>query len=99
MKLQSSETISKLTNELKLMKENYKKLESDISVCETVNSLLSNKMSNVERHCWGNTQYSRRKCLEIVEMPSSVNINDFEGKVCTIFNRIGFDVKPDDIEA
>ena len=29
---QSNETISRLTNEIKLLKENYKKLESDISV-------------------------------------------------------------------
>ena len=87
----TEKSLKSYINELKLMKENYKKLESNISVCETVNSLLSNKMSNVKRHCWANTQYSRRKCLEIVEMPSSVNINDFEGKVCN--------VKPDDIEA
>ena len=29
---QSNEAISKLTDEIKLLKENYKKLESDISV-------------------------------------------------------------------
>ena len=32
MQQQSNETISKLTDEIKLLKENYKKLESDISV-------------------------------------------------------------------
>ena len=30
VQLQSKETISKLTNEIKLLKENYKKLESEI---------------------------------------------------------------------
>ena len=44
-------------------------------------------------------RYSRRECLEVVGIPSSVNIKDVGGKVCTVFNRIGVAVKPDDIEA
>ena len=46
---QSNETISKLTNEIKLLKENYNKLESDISMSKNVSSLLTEKMNNVER--------------------------------------------------
>ena len=46
---QSSETISKLTNEIKLLKENYKKFESDISISKTVSSLLTDQMNIVER--------------------------------------------------
>ena len=99
MRQQSNETISKLTNKIKLLKENYKKLESDISVCKTVSSLLTEQMNNVERQCWANAQYSRRECLEVVGIPSSANIKDLEGKVCTVFNRIGVAVKPDDVEA
>ena len=96
---QANKTISRLTNEIKLLKENYKKLESDISVSETVSSLLTGQRNNVERQCWSNAQYSRRECLEVVGIPSSVNIKDLEVKVCTVFNRIGVAVKPDDIEA
>ena len=48
---QSKETINKLTDEIKLLKENYKKLESDISVSRTVSSLLTDQMNNVERQC------------------------------------------------
>ena len=51
---QSNETISKLTNEIKLLKENYNKLESNISVSKTVSSLLTEQMNNVERQCWAN---------------------------------------------
>ena len=46
---QSKETINKLTDEIKLLKENYKKLESDISVSKNVSSLLTDQMNNVER--------------------------------------------------
>ena len=46
---QSNETTSKLTDEIKLLKENYKKLESDISVSRTVSSLLTDHVNNVKR--------------------------------------------------
>ena len=96
---QSNETINRLTNEIKLLKENYKKLESDTSVSKTISSLLTEQMINVERECWSKAQYSRRECLEVVWITSSVNLKDFEGKVCTFFNRIDVAVKPGDIEA
>ena len=38
---QSNEPINKLTNEIKFLKENYNKLESDISVSKNVSSLLT----------------------------------------------------------
>ena len=58
MQQQSNETISTLTNEIKLRKENYKKLESDILVSKTVSSVLTDQMNNVERQCLANAQYS-----------------------------------------
>ena len=99
MQQQSNETISRLTDEIKLLKENYKKLESGISVSKTVSSLLTAQMNNLERQCWSNAKYSRRECLQAAGIPSSVNIKDLEGQVCTDFNRIGVAVKADDIEA
>ena len=96
---QFNESINRLTNEIKLLKENYKKLESDIAISKTVSSLLTEQMNYVERQCWSNAQYSRRECLEVVGIPSSVNTRDLEDKACTVFNRVGVAVKPDDIEA
>ena len=49
---QSNETTSELTNEIKLLKENYNK--SDISVPKTVSSLLTEQMNNAARHYWAN---------------------------------------------
>ena len=48
---------------------------------------------------WANAQYSRHACLEVVGIPSSVKIKHLEGKVCSVFKRIGVPVNPDDIEA
>ena len=58
---------------------------SEISVFKTVSSLLSDQMNIVERQCWVNVQYARRQCLEVIGLPSLVNINDLEGKVCAVF--------------
>ena len=81
-----------------MLKINYKKLESDISVSKTVSSLLTDQIKNVERQCWAKAQYSRRECIEVFRIPSSFNIKNLEGKVCTVFNRIGVAVKSDGIE-
>ena len=66
---------------------------------KTVSSLFAEQMNNVERQCWAKAQYSRRECLEVVGIPSLANVKDLEGKVCTVFNRIGVAAKPDDTEA
>ena len=62
-------------------------------------NLLTDQMNNVERQCCANSQYSGSKCLEVVGIPSSVNIKDLEGKVCIVFNRIGPAIKAHGIEA
>ena len=56
-------------------------------------------MDNVERQYWANAQHWRREFLEVVGIPSSVNIKDLESKVWTVFNRISAAFKPDHIEA
>ena len=53
----------------------------------------------MERQCWANTQYFRRECLEVVGIADSVQNNELEGKVLTIFKKIGSEVSPCDIEA
>ena len=37
-------------------------------------------------------------CLEVVGIPSSVKIKDLECTICSVFNRIGVAINPDDIE-
>ena len=47
------------------MKENYIKLESELSVARQVNNKLKEHIVFLEHQCWSNSQYSRRECLEI----------------------------------
>ena len=77
----------------------FSQLESENSIVKQANSLLSKRLVNMERQCWANAQYSRRECLEVVGIPDSVQNNELEDKVLTIFKKIGSEVSPRDIEA
>ena len=65
-------TINTLTEEIKEIHRSFKKLESKVVVVKKVNDALVKQLSSVERQCWKNAQYSRRECVEVVGIPSSV---------------------------
>ena len=64
-------TLSAITDELKELKTDFRKLESDLAISRYVNNQLTNQLILVERKCWANKQYSRRECLEISGIPES----------------------------
>ena len=64
-------TLSAITDELKELKTDSRKLESDLAISRYVNNQLTNQLILVERKCWANKQYSRRECLEISGIPES----------------------------
>ena len=81
-------TIESLRDEVKEVNTNFKKLEADVSIVETVNSLLMKKSVDIQQKCWTNAKYSRRECLEIVGIPTFIPQQDLEEKVCHIFEAI-----------
>ena len=60
----------------------FKHMESELAVVKNVIPLLSKGLFDMERHCWANVQYSKRKCLGLIGMPQSVKDDDLE-KVVT----------------
>ena len=86
---QANTTIASLTAEIKRLNENFQKLESDVSVVKNVNNILSKQMSSIERQYWKNAQYSRRECVEMVGLPSSIEDKDLEPTVCRVLQHIG----------
>ena len=58
-------TLSAITDELKELKIDFCKLESDLAITRNVNDKLLKQFILVERKCWANEQYSCRECLEI----------------------------------
>ena len=84
--------ISILTAEVKEWSSYLKKVETDVVTVKNVNSKLVEQLVQTERHCWENAQYSRRECLELIEIPTSVNDNVLEEKVCGFFHELGVEI-------
>ena len=91
-------TIESLRDEVKEMNSNFKKLGADVSIVKTVNNLLMKKSVDRERQCWADAQYSRRECLEIAGIPTSIPQQSREEKVSQIFEAIGISVDKNDID-
>ena len=69
---------SDLVAELRKMREGFDQMKSDLSVTKKVNTLLSERLQTIKKQGWANAQYSRRDCLKISGIPSSVSDNDLE---------------------
>ena len=55
-------------------------------------------MSSIEKQCWRNAQYSRRECVEVVGLPSSID-RDLEPTVCRVLQHFGVGITGEGIEA
>ena len=75
------------------LKQNYIKLESELSVARQVNNKLKEHIDSLERKCWSNSQYSRRKCLEISGISDKTDQDNLEGTAMNILRK--FDVETD----
>ena len=53
----------------------------------------------MERQCCASAQYSGRECIEVVGIPDNVNNNELEHKALTVFQKIGCEIPPRDLEA
>ena len=96
-KLETGNT--EVLDEIRKLNANFAKLESELIVTKKVNSELQKHVIDLERQCWANAQYSRRECLELAGIPSTVGHDELEGKVVDILNKVGSNIDNDKIEA
>ena len=64
--------------------------------------MLSSRLGEIERQCWANYQYSRRKILEVIGLPKSLPNNPGGGgggNVCEIFVKQSCSIAKDDLDA
>ena len=83
-----------ILEEIRKLNDKFSQLESENVVIKQANSLLSKRLVDMERQCWANAQYSRRECIEVVGIPNSINNNELEDKVLTVFQKIGCELSP-----
>ena len=57
-------------------------------ITKNVNSQLHNHFGNMEKQCLANAQYSRRKCMEIVGITTSVPDNELEKTLCNFVSML-----------
>ena len=62
-----------MLQEMRKFNENFAKLQAEVVVTKRVNSELCKRIVTMERQCWANAQYSRRKCLEVAGIPRQVD--------------------------
>ena len=87
-----------ISNELSDLKKDFEKLGSDLSVVRQVNSVLRERLTSLERQCWSNSQYSRRKCLELTDIPETSDNNTLVRIVLKIFEKLEVNVDSCNIE-
>ena len=91
--------MSKLTNGIRNLNANFKRLELDVEVCKKVNDALMRQVASLERQCWRNAQYSRRECVHIKGKPNSIVHSDLSKTVCKVLQHIGADICEKKIES
>ena len=90
-------TLSNINRELSEICNDFKKIESELSVSKNVDRKLRKQVVALERQCWENNQYSRRECLEIIGVPDSVSNDDLEETTIKIFDKLDGTIDPSNI--
>ena len=91
-------TLSSIINELSELRKKYNKLEADLKVFRSVTEAMKNQTVVLERKCWSNKQYFRRKCLEISGTLSDTETGELEETVLEVFEKFDVDFNPKIVE-
>ena len=59
----------------------FSKFESEVSAQNKSNSLSSSRLVNTDPQIWANVQYSRRECLDMIDVPREVEADVWERKI------------------
>ena len=70
-----------------------KKVEDDVVIVKNKNKKLVNQLIEAGRQCWANAQYSKRKCLEVTAMPTSILSDLSEANVPEVFDKLRIHVE------
>ena len=94
----NSEVNNEVMEEMRKFNEKLSKLQSGLSIAKRVNTELTKRIVTLERQCWTNAQYSRKKCVEVVDIPCQVDDKHLEAKVLSIFEKVGCNITPEFID-
>ena len=69
----NNEANNKVLEEVRNLSDTTAKLLSELFITKNVNTLLSSRLVTLDRQCWANVHYSRRECLDIVDISPEVS--------------------------
>lgn len=81
-----------LLQELRKLTSSFAKLESELAISMNVTTVLSERLMQMERQCWVNTQCPWTVCVEMVGIFSLVYHNHLEDSVCKIFDKLNCNI-------
>ena len=70
-----------------------KKAEVDVAIVKNINEKLVCQLVKIQRQCWANAEYSRRECLEVLGIATSVPNDLLEATVSKVFDKRGVHIK------
>ena len=91
-------TLANIDKDVGELRNDLKKLESDLAISRSVNTKLRDRIISLERQCWSNSQHSRRECLEITDLHDNINNEDLEEKALMIFEKFEVTVDSSNVE-
>ena len=75
------EHMENLVVEVRKLSSSLAKLKSELAISKNITTVLSEGCVLMENQGLANVQYSRRECVEIVGIPSSVHHNQLEDSI------------------
>ena len=85
-------------DEIRKLNDNFSKLKADVKIAKNIHNLLSQGVVDLERQCEAYAQYSRRECLEVVDVPCSVDDNSLNEEVIQVFEKVACNIDSSHIE-
>ena len=91
-------TLANVNRETPDLEQNYQKMKSELCVLRQVNSKLKEHIVLLERQCWSNCQYSKRKCLELSGLHESMENSELIDTAFKLFKKLDIEIVSSNIE-
>ena len=91
--------LSELTKRFNEFSDKYEAPHSELKITQNCNSLLLERVYQLELHAVSNSQYHRRETVGINPVPSAIQDNILEEIVCQALSLTGIKVSPDELHS
>ena len=100
--LNSSDVLTKLddlTKRFDNFMTKFNEVSSELSIVKNCNSLLLQRIIQLEKNLLNASQYHRREIIEVNPVPQHINDNVLEESICQALSLTGHTIYPEDLQA